>query len=51
MGPRTILLDQDQLIAIMNGGDAAQAVVGEDDSGTNDIPAEDEPSQTEETEP
>ena len=40
----------DQLIAIMNGGDAAQAVVGEGDSGTNDTPAEAEPSQTEETE-
>ena len=50
MGPRTILLDQDQLIAIMNGGDAAQAVAGGDDSGTNETPAEDEPSETEETE-
>ena len=50
MGPRTILLDQDQLIAIMNGGDAAQAVAGGDDSGTNETPVEDEPSETEETE-
>ena len=50
MGPRTILLDQDQLIAIMNGGDAASQIADGDNSETTDNIGEAEPSDTEETE-
>ena len=50
MGPRTILLDQDQLIAIMNGGDAAGAIAAGETSDTVETNGEDEPPATEETE-
>lgn len=52
MGPRTILLDQDQLLAIMNGGDAAadQIATEETSEPTETTGETEELSDTEETE-
>ncbi|MGN0855211.1 MAG: DNA translocase FtsK 4TM domain-containing protein [Kiritimatiellia bacterium] len=49
MGPRTILLDQDQLMAIMNGGDATNQIADGAAPETAEPTGEDEPSDSEET--
>ena len=53
MGPRTILLDQDALVAILNGGDAASAIAadaGGDEAADNALKGAGDGETTETTE-
>ena len=53
MGPRTILLDQDALVAILNGGDAASAIAadaGGDEAADNALEGAGDGETTETTE-